>query len=526
MALTASRAERRAEFLAVRPVLYRVAPHQDRGRGLSEQLFRSHHGKSYRFVNRLGADGGFGSVILVEDDDDGGRFALKTLHFGVAPEVLAVEAENLSRVSHENVVRYVDFGSDPEVFLVMELAAGGTLKDYLAEARERGEHFPLDTLIEWSRGLLQGLGAIHGVLLHRDLKPGNIMLSADTLKIGDFGIARLVEASTREETFKGGGTAAYMPPEGWAGIGGPSPTVAYDLYSLGVVLFELATLQLPFSGDRDQLRSAHLYSEPPAPTTLRPDLPLPLERLILQLLRKTPSQRGESAEAALEVLATMSANASETTEETSALLARLQEGASALMREAAEREAEMARTHQAKREMRERSEAATHRLDEMLAEALALVEKNVAPLVVSAASRRGIWQFELEQSPRRIRVEIAPPSSPELLNSAENAPGEIVLFGHVEVSEEGRTLGGANLVGYTHADAPWVIQFQSIQLKNQALMSHYMREYEPFFLTTNEIPEHGRWLWGGAMHVFNAEHAELTRDVLMEWLALLLPGSR
>lgn len=497
---------------------------------MSEQRYTSEQGKTYRVIGPLGPAGGFGAVVEAEDEG-GGRHALKTLHFGLSADVLAVEAENLRRVRHENVVSYVDFGSDPEPFLVMELAPGGTLKDYLTEARQRGEHFPIETVVEWARQLLRGLAAIHAVLLHRDLKPGNVMLDGEALKIGDFGIARLVEASTRDETFKGGGTAAYMPPEGWAGRDGPSPTPAYDLYSLGVMLYEIATLQLPFAGDRDALRHAHLFTEPARPTSLRPELPPPVERLILQLLRKTPTQRSESAEAALELLERVEGLPQPDDEGTATVLARLQEHASALMQEAAEREAENARTVEALREARERNEAAIGEFEVMLDEAAALVEQNVAPLALSREGGRGNWSFGLEESLRHVTVHLAPPSSDALENAA-NRPGKILLFGYVEVSEGGsrrhhaQTLGGANIVGYTRDEAPWVTHFHLIELTNMALMQRYMREYEPFFLRPDELSDHGHYLWGGGMHVFQSHWKELTRDGLIGWLALLLPGSR
>jgi hypothetical protein len=491
---------------------------------MSEQVFQSQSGVVYRVVAALGTDGGFGSVVRVADKE-GREFALKTLHFGVPPDVLETEAENLQRVRHENVVGYVDFGTDPEPFLVMELAEGGTLKDYINEARQSGEHFPIDTVVEWSRQLLQGLGAIHEALLHRDLKPGNVLLGGETLKIGDFGIARLAEASTREETFKGGGTPVYMPPEGWAGPEGPSPTPAYDLYSLGVVLFELTTLQLPFVGSRDELRHAHLFTEPPAPTTLRADIPLALERLVLQLLRKTPNQRGESATVALELLANVSAGAASGDRATSSVLTRLQEGASSLMQTAAEREAAAARTEQRLREARERAEAATTRLNAQIVEAADIVERSVAPLQLSRSFRPGNWQLALQHSALQLTIQAAAPRSQGIFQGA-NVPGQIVLFGHIALSEGQQTRGGANVVAYTTEDAPWVVHLQAIELTNNALMTQHMRNYEPFFLKDAELGEHAPWLWGGAMHVFQSRPKELTRDLLVEWLALLVPDSR
>lgn len=499
---------------------------------MSEQRYMSDGGKAYRVVGPLGAAGGFGSVVEVEDEA-GASFALKTLHFGLSADVLAVEAENLRRVRHENVVSYADFGSEPEPFLVMELARGGSLKDYISEARQRGEHFPVETVLEWARQLLGGLAAIHSVLLHRDLKPGNVLLEGESLKIADFGIARLVEASTRDETFKGGGTAAYMPPEGWAGSQGPSPTPAYDLYSLGVMLFEIATLELPFSGDREALRKAHRFTEPPSPRSLRSDIPLPLERLILQLLRKTPEERGDSAKAGVELLAKVKEPEHPVADNTAAVLTRLQEHASAAMQAAAAREAEEARTVEAIREANELMAAATDKFGALLEEAAALVAQNVAPLRLTRRGdgHGGNWSFELEQSPRSVTIQLGPPPS-DVLDHAANRPGHIVLFGYIAVTQGGSRrhdaegLGGANIVAYTQEHAPWVIRFQLVELTHNALLMEPMRAFEPFFLMPFELDDHGPFLWGGAMHVFQSRWTELTRDGLLEWLARLLPESR
>jgi eukaryotic-like serine/threonine-protein kinase len=244
---------------------------------MAARRYIGQRGAVYEPLDRIGP-GGFGSVERVSNGA-GDEFALKTLHLGFDPGVLAVEAENLRRVEHENVVAYVDHGDDPEPFLVMELATDGSLKDYISAAQQAGELFPVGTVIDWTGQLLRGLTAVHEVLLHRDLKPANVLVSQGVLKIADFGLTRLVEASTRTETLKGGGTPLYMPPEGWAGPTGPAPTAAYDLYSLGVILYEIATLTTPFSGGRDELRHAHLFTEPRSPRELRPDLPAPLERL-------------------------------------------------------------------------------------------------------------------------------------------------------------------------------------------------------------------------------------------------------
>jgi hypothetical protein len=480
-------------------------------------------GRTYEPVERLGPGGGFGSVALVRDED-GADFALKTLHLGFATGVLETEAENLRRVEHENVVRYVDHGADPEPFLVMELARGGTLKDYLAAARDGGEYFSAETLVGWTRQLLNGLNAIHEVLLHRDLKPANVLLDETTLKVADFGLTRLVEASTRTETLKGAGTPVYMPPEGWDGVSGPSPTPAYDLYSLGVILYELATLEPPFGGDRDELRRAHLFHEPRSPRELRSDLPAPLERLILQLLRKTPAQRGGSASACLPLLDAVDDETVDAPPETTALLARLQEGASTLMQEAAQREAQRAREHDEARARRELEFEAADRIKAVIEEARDFVAANIAPIALHTGGDDGDWHFHVDHSNRVLRIRVARPLSPAVFG--DRAPGDVLVFGQITVTEEepthSRTIGGANIVGFASPEASWVVGLQEIQLRNQGLTQPF-RSFEPYYLELDELGEHGRWLWGGAMHVFRPQVRELSRDVLVEWFVSLLP---
>ena len=246
-----------------------------------------------------------------------------------------------------------------------------------------------------------------------------------------------------------------MPPEGWAGLTGPSPTPAYDLYSVGVVLFEVATLQLPFSGGRNELERAHLYAEPPSPRSLREELPPQLERLILQCLRKDPGQRG-SIDTALALLEAADVPSSGAEDVTSTVLARLQEGASTLMRHAAEREAEQARIQAELRRASELNEQALAQLDTMILEAAEVVERNVAPLHLEKCRRPGMWRFDLQHSPRSLVISVGDAPS-AVFTPAENAPGSLLLFGMIEVEESGRAFRGANIAGYTRPEAPWVV---------------------------------------------------------------------
>src|SRR6476661_2440622 len=121
---------------------------------MAARMYVGQSGTIYEPVEPVGP-GGFGSVERVRAEDSH-EFALKTLHLGFDPAVLNDEAANLQRVQHQNVVAYVDHGSDPEPFLVMELASGGTLKDQIGRAQQGGEHVTADVLVETARELLAG----------------------------------------------------------------------------------------------------------------------------------------------------------------------------------------------------------------------------------------------------------------------------------------------------------------------------------------------------------------------------------
>jgi hypothetical protein len=195
------------------------------------------------------------------------------------------------------------------------------------------------------------------------------------------------------------------------------------------------------------------------------------------------------------------------------------------MREAAEQEAESARVRDELKSRRELSEQALAKFDEMISGARDIVARNIASLKLSENSRGGAWSFTVQHSSRKLAVEL-PGLDAEVVGGG-NVPGDIVAFGHLEISDgsssRSHVLGGANIVGFVREDAPWVIHFQEIQLRNMALMRPPMRGYEPFFLMQSEMREHARWLWGGAMHVYTPTHRELNVDVLVEWFAELMP---
>ena len=189
------------------------------------------------------------------------------------------------RISHVNVIRVYDFGTvGDDGYLTMELLAGGTLAEKI-EAKP----LPIAEAVEIAIGISEGLQAAHAAgIVHRDVKPENVLFDASGRpKLVDFGLARLMDASTHTQGFSG--TPFYMSPEQ---AEGGEITAQTDVYSLGVLLFELFTGQLPFFADSlVGIASLHLHEIPPKPSALRPGLPVALEQLVLACLAKTPGDR-------------------------------------------------------------------------------------------------------------------------------------------------------------------------------------------------------------------------------------------
>src|SRR4029077_16490398 len=260
---------------------------------LIDQVF---HGR-YKLVRKLGT-GGMANVYLAEDQELGRRVAIKMLDDRHAQDEQFVErfrreAKNAAGLSHPNVVSIYDRGqAEGTYYIAMEYLEGRTLKELLVA---RGPT-PIPVAIDYARQILAALGFAHqhGVV-HRDIKPHNVAVAPDgRIKVMDFGIAR---AGTSQMTETGSiiGTAQYLSPEQAKGAPvGP----ASDIYSVGIVLYEMLTGSAPFTGDTPlEIAMKHLSTTPEPPSEQRPEVPHELDSIVLRALAKRPEDRYQTAEA-------------------------------------------------------------------------------------------------------------------------------------------------------------------------------------------------------------------------------------
>src|SRR4051812_4296937 len=246
------------------------------------------------------AHGGMSTVYLATDVRLGRRVAVKVMQPALAedPEFVARfnrEARAAARLSHPDVVAVYDQGADgPHVFLVMEYVPGSTLRDVI---REKGRLSAGEAVAVMDH-VLAALGAAHAAgLVHRDVKPENVLVTPDgRVKVTDFGLARAVAGSS--VTGDSGmmfGTAAYVAPEQ---VTGGLADVRSDVYSAGVLLFELLTGVVPFSGDTPvAVAYRHVNEDIPAPSTFVGGLPAELDELVAAATSRDAAQRPADARA-------------------------------------------------------------------------------------------------------------------------------------------------------------------------------------------------------------------------------------
>lgn len=258
--------------------------------------------ETFKITDFLG-NGAFGEVYRAVGENSGNVVAAKLIPLGLLPSegskaALLNEIRIAQQVEHPNVVRilHVSDGALSPVgpYVFMEYIGDGNLAELLRRQIQANAEIPLNKALLMMLDIAQGARAINTKVIHRDIKPDNILVAGIKLKIGDFGISKLVDENTRTKTFKGGQHIAYMAPEGWLY---QANTFKLDVYSVGLVYYQILMLKHPLEGKVSdpgnflEWEKAHLYEQCPDVRSARKDVPIGVSQLLSRMVSKRPQDR-------------------------------------------------------------------------------------------------------------------------------------------------------------------------------------------------------------------------------------------
>lgn len=254
----------------------------------------------YKLLERIGS-GGMSVVYKAHDLSLGRIVAVKMLHEALTGDAgfltrFQREAHAAANLSHSNIVTVHDIGQDGHRhYIVMEFVDGYTLKQVVREQNKLGQPMPINRALDLTIQICNGIGYAHRAhLVHCDVKPQNVLVTRDDrVKVADFGIARAISEASQQLEKQVWGTPQYFAPEQAAGY---PATPASDVYSIGVILFELLSGRLPFQAEsHTALALKHMQEPPPPVTAFNPAVPRQLEQIVAKVLAKEAVARYRTA---------------------------------------------------------------------------------------------------------------------------------------------------------------------------------------------------------------------------------------
>jgi len=460
----------------------------------------------YQITAPCGA-GSFGIVYRIVDAN-GKAFALKTITTELDDQALKAlqnEGARATEVIHENAIRvyYLHDGTKyPEFppYMIMEYADGGTLQKSLDERRSSNQLFSNDELRLIFCSLCLGMKAINEKLVHRDIKPDNILIVNGVLKISDFGLSKVVDQATRSSTLKGINHPKYCAPEAWQG---QKNTPAMDMYSMGIVFYEIATLRHPFNPKRegdvfDAWRWAHLVSIPENPRTWNTDLDDGLDQLIVKMMEKRPERRYPSWDAIIEKLRSEQVESIHEPDITALVNKAM---ASHLKTEAARVHAE-----ETEKRLREHIALIEHCFKDIVKAAQTIVDSFNQRSEFARLSIRHLSKlaFSIETTLEGVAIAVGLPHEKHRFRG-----GTIKAWGHTQ-APSGK---GFNLLLIEEAENDPYGKWIAVHVKHHPLFRSSDKRPEPFYFEDTELPE--ELYKSSGMHIYTADVEDFEAKMLI-----------
>jgi eukaryotic-like serine/threonine-protein kinase len=253
----------------------------------------------FKVIKEIGS-GAYGTVYKIEKENDKSVYALKTLpNFFTESNLQAFlnETKITLQVNNENVIKYYfihngSLYSELPPYIIMEYANQGTLKDIIDKHSKAKQFIDTDIMLNYFNQLINGMDSVNSKIIHRDIKPDNILVKDNILKITDFGLSKIIEEKTRTNTFKGIGHLMFMSPEGW---NFEKNNIQMDIYSMGIAFYMLATLNYPYeiknSANMEEWKNAHLFQTPKRPELINKNIGLNISQVIMKMIEKRITKR-------------------------------------------------------------------------------------------------------------------------------------------------------------------------------------------------------------------------------------------